>query len=109
MSSEEFNYLGKAWDSIVPDAERHRCKSAVDEEDLWAVFARLAQAMARAQMPEEVIQPLRIGRMSAFTKDNGRVRGIVAGAVLRRLVCKAVARQFASSFMESMHLYQFAL
>ena len=32
-SSEEFSKLGKGWDNIVPEAERHRCKAAVEEED----------------------------------------------------------------------------
>ena len=37
------------------------------------------------------------------------MRGIVAGATLRRLVCKAVARQYADLFKEATAPYQYAL
>ena len=47
--------------------------------------------------------------MTALRKGNGRVRGIVAGTVLRRLICKAVARQFAARFLPATAPYQYAL
>ena len=40
-----------------------------------------------------------MGRMTALRKDTGRVRGIVAGSVIRRVVCRAVARQFDDHFL----------
>ena len=60
-------------------------------------------------MPDEIAQALRLGRMTALQKDNGRVRGIVAGSVMRRLACRAVALQFGDRFLESTAPYQFAL
>ena len=53
-------------------------RTLIEDDDLWGLFARLAQAFAQADMPGEVLQGLRLGLMSAFKKDNGRVRGIVA-------------------------------
>eukprot|EP00973_Karenia_brevis_P054919 7635751-Karenia_brevis.AAC.1 len=34
-------------------------------------------------------------------KDNGRIRGIAAGDAFRRLVTKALARQFQDSFRQA--------
>ena len=47
--------------------------------------------------------------MTALKNDDGRVRGIVAGSVLRRLVCKAIARQFAAKVLQATAPFQFAL
>ena len=50
-----------------------------------------------------------LGRMSAFLKDTGRVRGIVAGTVLRRLVSKAIVMEFADDIQAATAPFQFAL
>ena len=81
----------------------------LEDEDLWGLFAQLAQSFARAEIPAEIMQPLRLGRMSAFTKPNRRIREIVAGSILRRLICRAVAQQFADIFLETTAPYQYAL
>ena len=44
-------------------------------------------------MPIEVLQALRIGRMTALQKPTGGVRGIVVGDFVRRLVARTLARQ----------------
>ena len=41
--------------------------------------------------------------------DNGRIRGIVARSVMRRVVCRAVARQFGEQFLAATAPHQFAL
>ena len=69
----------------------------------------MAQAYARAEVPADVIEATRLGRMTALKKDNGRIRGIVASSVLRRLVCKTVARQHAQIFMDETAPFQYAL
>ena len=81
----------------------------VDEEQDWALISELAQDFARANVPEEVMQALRLGRMTALKKDNGKIRGIVAGSIVRRLVCKTVAKQFSDHFLERTSPFQFAL
>ena len=80
-----------------------------DEERDWALVSELAHDFARAKVPEEVMQALRLGRMTALKKDNGKIRGIVAGSILRRLVCKTVAMQFSDHFLERTSPFQFAL
>ena len=57
----------------------------IEDEELWGVFAQMAQAMARAEVPADVMQAMRYGRMSATKKEDGRIRGIVAASVMRRL------------------------
>ena len=39
---------------------------------------------AKGQMPGEVVQTIKLGRMTILQKDGGGVRGIVAGEVIRR-------------------------
>ena len=81
----------------------------IEDEELWGIFAQLCQAFSRAEVPPEIMQALRLGRMTALKKDNGRIRGIVAGSILRRLVCKTVAKQHAKHFLDATSPYQFAL
>ena len=49
------------------------------------------------------------GRRASSGEKNGKVRGIVAGSVVRRLSCKAVARQFSDEFLAATAPYQYAL
>ena len=81
----------------------------LEDEEAWAMFTELAQDFAQARAPNQVLQALRLGRMTALQKDDGKVRGIVAGSILRRLVCKTVAVQFSDAFLERTAPFQFAL
>ena len=72
-------------------------------------FSHLADAFARAEVPHEIMQAVRLGRMKALKKETGRIRGIGAGNILRRLVCKTVAKQHAENFLKATSPYQFAL
>ena len=81
----------------------------IEDDSAWNLFAVLAQDFARAELPASVLQALRMGRMTALKKDNGQIRGIVAGSVMRRLVCKTVAVQFSDDFLERTAPFQFAL
>eukprot|EP00973_Karenia_brevis_P016435 2251569-Karenia_brevis.AAC.1 len=47
--------------------------------------------------------------MIASRRDESKVRGIVAGSVLRRVVCRAVATQIGEAFLQTMAPYQYAL
>ena len=81
----------------------------LEDDQAWASFCELAQDFARAAVPEDIMQALRLGRMTALQKENGKVRGIVAGSVLRRLVCRAVASQHSDAFLERTSPFQYAL
>ena len=57
-----------------------------------ALLHRAAERLANADVPEQVLQALRLGRMVALRKPNGRVRALVVGDVFRRLVSRALAQ-----------------
>lgn len=44
----------------------------LDDENAWTQFTELAQDFARAHVPEEVMQGLRLRRMTALRKNNGK-------------------------------------
>ena len=54
---------------------------------------QIAERMAKAQVPEAVINFIRMGRLTALSKPDGGVRGIVVGDVLRRLVARTMSQQ----------------
>ena len=51
-------------------------------------FWRFAQDLARAAVLDDIVELVRLGRMTALQKPNGGVRGIVAGDIIRRLVAR---------------------
>ena len=52
---------------------------------------------------------MRLGRMTALSKDDGGVRGIVAGDVIRRLTARTMAQQLSKAMESSTAPFQFAL
>ena len=42
-----------------------------------------------------MVDALRMGRMTAFQKDDGGVRGVVVGDAFRRVVARTIAKQFS--------------
>ena len=75
----------------------------------WEKFVNMASAFTKDDIPPELVPLLKLGRMTALKKRDGRARGIVTGCAFRRLVSKAVARQSASLFRDATAPYQFAL
>lgn len=60
-------------------------------------------------MPAEVVEALRMARLTAPVKRNGGVRGIATGETLRRLVARTLAQQYGSEFAAACVPYQLAL
>ena len=82
----------------VLDSER-------DAESFW----RMCEEFAGAGTPDEVVQALRMGRMTALQKSSGGVRGIVVGDFLRRLVARTLAQQLAPAVERATSPFQFAV
>ena len=61
------------------------------------------------QVPQSIFSALRLGRMTALRIPSGGVRGIVVGDVLRRLVARTLAQQFAKKSRDGHCPFQFAL
>ena len=56
-------------------------------------FYEFASLLARGEVPGEVMEILRMGRITALSKPDGGVRGITVGDILRRWVSRTVAQQ----------------
>ena len=54
-------------------------------------------------------QALGLGRLVALQKPNGRVRGLVIGDLLRRLVARSLAQQFSQHIHQACSPHQYAL
>ena len=53
----------------------------------------VGEQLATGKAPHEVVEIVRMGRLTALTKPNGGIRGIVSGDVVRRLVSRTIAQQ----------------
>ena len=58
------------------------------------LFCEAATQLARATVPLEVVEAMRLGRITALQKPDGGVHGIVVRDVFRRLVARANAEQY---------------
>ena len=81
----------------------------LDDTNALECLADAAEAFARAELPTEVSSAFVLARMAALQKDDGGVRGIAAGASLRRLVARALARQVGGAIEHACAPFQFAL
>ena len=55
------------------------------------------------------MKAIRFGRMTALSKPDGGVRGIVVGDFLRRLVARTLAQQYSQAVLKATSPFQFAL
>ena len=76
-----------------------------DGEKFW----RVCEGFGRVEMPLEVLQALRIGRMTALQKPIGVVAGIVVGDFVRRLVARTLAQQLGPAVESATEPFQFAV
>jgi len=82
---------------------------ALDDECTLELQAFVAEQYSRGKVPSCIAEALSLGRMVALRKDGGGVRGIVAGDAFRRVVGKALARQFGKEFDQATAPFQYAL
>ena len=73
--------------------ERQAISPLLDSEEDYDSFWFLCQAFAQARIPDEVFSAVRMGRITALQKPSGRIRGIVVGDLVRRLVSRTIAQQ----------------
>ena len=57
------------------------------------LFCQVGEHLAQGKIPRDVLETVRMGRMTALQKTNGRVCGIVADDMVRRLVIETIAQQ----------------
>ena len=73
------------------------------------LFFAVGEQLARATVPHEVVEIIRVGRLTALSKPDGGVRGIVVGDTVRRLVGRTIAQQLAIAVEGATAPYQYAL
>ena len=74
-----------------------------------AALVSFATALAQGEVPQEALDGIRMGRITALSKPDGGVRGIVVGDILRRLVARTISKQFMKEAEEATAPYQYAL
>ena len=84
-------------------------RTLLDDEEDTRLLHCAAQQLADAAVPEPVLAGLRVGRVVALRKSNGRVRALVVGDVMRRLVARTLAQQFAPAFEAACLPHQYGL
>ena len=63
------------------------------------LFFLLGEQLSQAMAPEAAVQAVRLGRLTAFRKRDGGVRGIVDGDVVRQFVARTTAQQLGDAVM----------
>ena len=81
----------------------------LDDEEATNKLIQVTQQIARAELPDTASQALGLGRLVALQKPNGRVRGLVIGDLLRRLVARSLAQQFSQHIQQACSPHQYAL
>ena len=90
-------------------ATNEHLRLLLDEPADCTLLHQAAERLANANVPEPVLAAIRLGRVVALRKPNGRVRALVVGDVFRRLVARALAQHFADAFQDACLPHQFGL
>ena len=73
------------------------------------LFVAAAELLARGQVPQSIETAIKLGRMTALSKADGGVRGIVARDVIRRLVARTMSQQQMESVQSATSPFQYAM
>ena len=73
------------------------------------LFFRICERLARAEVPDAVVNIIRMGRLTVLSKPDGGVRGIVAGDVVRRLVARTMSQQLSPAVERATSPFQYAM
>ena len=72
-------------------------------------LVEVASLLSVGRVPDEIFEALRLGRLTALSKPDGGVRGIVVGDILRRMVARTIAKQIAKQVEAATAPFQYAL
>ena len=84
-------------------------KVVLDDDEALHLFTHAVNLLATATVPDNILECIRLARLTALQKPGGGVCGIATGDSFRRLTSRALARHYASTFEEATRPYQFAL
>ena len=91
---------GMTADHLFPHLENERDSG---------LFVQVATSLARGNIPEVIIETIRLGQVTALRKPDGGVRGIVVGDIVRRLVARTMAKQVSKQAEKATAPFQYAL
>ena len=86
-----------------------RLRPLLDNDRALHSFFCVAEQFARAQVPQGVVDMVRLGRLTALSKPDGGVRGIIAGDVVRRLVARTMSQQLSPAVERATRPHQYAM
>ena len=84
-------------------------KLCLEDETALDSLCDVANLLAKAIVPQAIVDVLRIFPIAALKKDEDRVRGIAAGDTIRRLVAKTLAKQYQQILRQAALLHNFGL
>jgi len=68
-------------------------KLCLEDDVAFNALFDVSQRLARAEVPNTIVEALRVSSLTALLKPNRRIRGISSADTFRRLVTKCLARQ----------------
>ena len=81
----------------------------LDSEADSVAFCEFARVLAIGEVLPEVMKAIWLGRVTALSKPDGGVGGIVVGDFLRRLVARTLAQQLSQAVLKATSPFQVAL
>ena len=90
---------------MTSDHLRPLLESVEDTTRFWW----LVQDLSKVVVPDEIVDVVRLGRLTALQKPSGGVRGIVAGGIIRRLDACTISQQLATAVERATAPFQCAL
>ena len=81
----------------------------LDNDRTLHSFFCVAEQFARAQVQQGVVDMVRLGRLTALSKPEGGVRGIIAGDIVRWLVAKTMDQQLSPAMERATRPHQYAM
>ena len=93
---------------VAGDTNEH-LKVLFDDEAATLLVTATAEHLCVADVPGKIADALGLGALTALRKENGRIRGILAGDTFRRGVARTMAQQCAKKFEEACMPFQYAL
>ena len=81
----------------------------LESEVVSDLLTQVASLLATGQVPGEILDAIRLGRLTALSKPDGGVREIVVGDILRRLVARTIAKQVSKQAEAATAPFQYAL
>ena len=81
----------------------------LESEAASELLTQVAGLFAVGQVPHDILEAIRLGRLMALEKPDGGVRRIVVGDIFRRLVARTIAKQISKRVEAATAPFQYAL